>query len=345
MTAPERAGLPAPAEKVRHCVMLPFYNRLSMVARCVAKLLEQALPSTRIVLVDDGSTPAAHLDPEIRRLAADPRVTLLRHAENRGVAAARNTALGWCHRNRIDLVLMIDSDCEPSPDFVREHLRLHAAHPEVACIGAQVEGIGHGFWAWVDRVTTWVHLTGAEGEVRHPYHLGATNMSVKLARLRGRAGVFEERLATGEDALFIRELRRNGERVFFSHSPRIVHHDRETFRGVLWHHYQYGQHQYFVQLGDHLAPRCFDPLYRLAFTLLFAPLVPIFALAGSALNLAPWLRTRPSYVACYPFLYLLWLAKGIAVLQSAVMPSWTLRTPRPAVVVEPWLDEPARPEG
>ena len=69
------------------------------------------------------------------------------------------------------VVLMIDSDCEPSPDFVERHLLLHAEHPNVACIGAKAEGLGHGFWAWVDRVTTWVHVMGAEGEVRHPYHL------------------------------------------------------------------------------------------------------------------------------------------------------------------------------
>lgn len=324
------AGPPAPA----HGVIVPFLDRLAMVARCVGGLLACARPDTRIVLVDDGSAPPAESDPAIRALLADPRVTLLRHPENRGVAAARNTALAWCRAHELAVVLMLDSDCEPSPDFIEAHLRLHVEHPEAACFGAAVEGTGHGFWARLDRVMTWVHVVGPAREVRHPYHLGTTNFSVKVDRLPARATVFDERLNTGEDALLIRELRRQGQSVRFSPRPRIVHHDRETFRGLLWHHYQYGQHQYFVQLGGDLSPRCFRLPYRIAFVLAFLPLLPLFALAGSVLNLAPWLRAHPAYVAWYPLMYALWLAKGVAVLESAVAPARTLRLP-PAGALAP----------
>ena len=103
---------------------------------------------------------------------------------------------------------------------------------------------------------------------------------------------------------------------------------------MLWHHYQYGQHQYFVQLGGDLAPRCFHPAYRVAFVIAFLPLLPLFALAGSVLNLVPWLRSHPAYVAWYPLMYALWAAKGFAVLESAVAPQRTLRlTPGEAAAV------------
>ncbi len=321
-----------------HAILIPFHNRLGMVARCVSMLLDRASGGTRIVLVDDGSAPTADADPDLARLLGDPRVVLLRHPENRGVAAARNTGLDWCRHASVQIVLMIDSDCEPSPDFISEHLRMHADDPDATAIGASVEGIGEGFWAHLDRVMTWVHLTTGEPcEVRHPYHLGTTNFSVKLAHLPARRAVFDERLNTGEDALLIRELRRAGRRVLLSPTPRIVHRDRESFRGLLWHHYQYGQHQYFVQLGGDLSPRCFHPAYRAAFVLAFLPILPLFALAGSVLNLVPWLRQHPSYARYYPFMYLLWLGKGVAVLESAVAPWRTLRptgqdgvAPRPA---------------
>jgi glycosyltransferase involved in cell wall biosynthesis len=318
-----------PATAVRHCVILPFFNRLELVGRCLAKLLAGAPAATRILLVDDGSVPPGHLDPEIRRLAADPRVTLLRHPVNRGVSAARNTAIRWCRRERIELVLMIDSDCEASPDFVQEHLRLHAAHAEAACIGAAVAGSGRGFWALLDKVMTFVHALpyGGLREVKHPYHLGTTNFSAKLARLPARDLLFDERLCTGEDALLIRELRRQRQRILFSPTPLIVHHDRETFRGLLWHHYQYGQHQYFVQFGGDLSPRCFAVPYRIAFALAFVPALPIFALLCSLLNLGPWLRHRPAYALLYPLMYLLWVAKGVAILQSAACPASVLRAP------------------
>jgi len=322
--APRRDGA---AAAVRHCVILPFYNRLELAGRCLAALLAGAPAATRVLVIDDGSEPPAAGDARLRRLAADPRVTLLRQPHNRGVAAARNTALRWCRRAGIELVLMIDSDCEPSPDFVQTHLQLHAAHPDAACIGAAVRGTGRGLWAELDKIMTFVHALpyGPLREVKAPYHLGTTNFSAKLDRLPARDQDFDERLCTGEDALLIRELRRGGARILFSPAPVIEHRDRETLGGVLWHHYQYGQHQYFVQFGGDFAPRCLSRPYRAAFALGFLPLLPLFALAGSALNLAPWLLHRPAYALAYPLMYLLWLAKGVAILQSAISPASVLR--------------------
>jgi glycosyltransferase involved in cell wall biosynthesis len=328
----------------RHAVILPFYNRLPMVERCVSLLLEQALEGTRIVLVDDGSTPPAADDPAMARLLADARVVLLRHAVNRGVAAARNTALAWCRQAGTEIVLMIDSDCEPSSDFIREHLRLHADDAAATCILGAIDGVGEGFWARLDRVMTWVHPTPDRStrEIEHPYHMVTTNLSAKLASLPPRYAVFDPRLRTGEDALLTRELRHAGHRLVRSPTPRAIHRDRETFRGLLWHHYQYGHHHYFVQLGRDLSPRCFHPVYRAAFVLAFAPCVPLFALAGSILNVAPWLRQRPSYVLFYPLMYLLWLAKGIAVIESAVTPWRTLRDPGPDPAADEMSEHPAQ---
>ena len=317
------------APLVRHCVVLPFYNRLDLVRRCLGMLLEMAEPSTQILLIDDGSSAPADADPVIAGLLADGRVTLVRHDRNRGVAAARNTAIAWCRQAGIEIVLMIDSDCEPSPDFIREHLRMHQLYPEAACIGAAIQGTGDGPWARFDCVMTWAHIppVSAACDVKHPYHVGTTNFSAKLARLPERERVFEERVYTGEDALLIREFRRTGQRVLFSPTPLLIHHDRDTFRGVVWHHYQYGHHQYFVQLGGDLSPRCFHPLYRAAFVVAFAPLLPLYALMGSVLNVLPWLRRRPWYALWYPLMYLMWVGKSVAVLEAAIRPWKVLRAP------------------
>ncbi len=323
MTEPAagRADAAVPA----HAVVVPFVDCAASLVRCARGVLAGALPQTRLVLLDDGSEVPAAADPGVRALLADARVTLLRHARNRGVAAARNSALAWCRQQGVRVVLMVDSDCEVPPDFVTAHLRLHAAHPETACFAGAVEGIGSGFWAGLDRVTTWVHGIGRSGELRHPYHATTANFSAKLDRLPARDAVFEERLRTGEDALLTRELRRAGQVVRFAPNPRVLHHDRDTWHGVLWHHYQYGQHHYFIQLGGDLSPRCWHPAYRVAFAIGFVPVLPLFALVGSVLNLLPWLRRRPWYAAWFPFVYALWLAKGAAILQSALAPRRSLR--------------------
>lgn len=332
----DQAGAAVLGRVPPHGVVVPVFNDLTSLAHCARGLLACALPATRIVFVDDGSEPPAAADPGLREVLADRRVTVLRHARNRGVAAARNSALAWCRREGLRLVLMVDSDCEVPADFVTAHLRLHAEHPETACVAGAVEGVGAGFWAALDRVMTWVHGTGAAGELRHPYHATTANFSAKLDRLPARRAVFDERLRTGEDALLTRELRRHGQTVRFSPVPCVTHHDRDTWRGVLWHHYQYGHHHYFVQLGGDFSARCLRPAYRAAFTVVFLPVLPLFAFAGSLINLAPWLRRRPSYALWFPFMYLLWLAKGVAVLQSALAPWRSLRSP-----VEPAGEESA----
>lgn len=73
-------------------VVMPVHNGERYVRRAVASLLNQTFPAWELLAVDDGSRDdsAAILDGFA---AADSRVRVLRHAGNRGVSAARNTAL------------------------------------------------------------------------------------------------------------------------------------------------------------------------------------------------------------------------------------------------------------
>lgn len=308
-----------------HCVIVPFLNRMDQVARCVNALLNQLKPNSLVLLVDDGSTPDAVYSVSMQPILCHPQVYLIHHRDNYGVSAARNSGLHWCRHNNVDIVIMMDSDCLPTSKVIDEHLRLHQEHPEATCIGGSIEGRGKGLWAKLDGLTSWVHATPhIRGEsfrkVNHPYHLATTNFSAKLKQLPQRDFVFDERLATGEDCLLVRELRRERKGVYYSVSPKIFHFDRETFLAVMKHHYRWGHHQYFIQLGGDISARCFNPLYRLVFFLVFLPLMPLFALLGSVLNSKPLLFNRPQALVFYPLILLLWLAKGVAVLEACLRP-------------------------
>lgn len=325
---------------IRHCVMIPFFNRHEQVARCMESLLSQALSETMFLLVDDASTPAANESQLLQSVLRHKNVSLIRHTENHGVSAARNSGLHWCRQRDVDILIMIDSDCRPKHNLITEHLRLHNMHPEAACVGGRIVGEGKSFWAKLDGITSWIHAsphgTGDASQeefraVQHPYHLATTNFSIKLKRLPERKFIFDERLITGEDCLLIRELRMRGQGVYFSTTPTVFHQDRETFRAVFKHHYAWGHHQYFIQLGGDISPRCFNPLYRLIFVLVFLPFLPLFALAGSLLNSkAIWIHQQKDLVF-YPLIYLLWLGKGFAVVEAAIRPYACLRSRRPLV--------------
>jgi len=317
----------------KYCVIIPYYNNHGLLEKCLTGLIEQVKnPAGHIILVDDGSKTKIDSFPEIKFLLNDnaEKITLLRHEKNLGISASRNTALRICRERKADIVIMIDSDCEPFADFISEHIRLHSKYPDAACIGGGIIGKGEGIWAKLDNVISWVHSMpdGNLHEVHKPYHLPTTNFSVKLSSIPDRDAVFNERLSTGEDALFIREMQDSGKIVLFSPKPQILHHDRNSLIDVIKHHYVWGHHQYFVQLGGDLSRRCFSLRYRIPFLFFFLAAFPFFALLGSILNIIPWLKYRPVYILFYPFFLMIWIIKSIAVFEATLRPEAVLRENR-----------------
>ncbi len=103
-------------------VIIPVYNRPTMVERAVKSVLNQTLKPHEIIVVDDGST-----DETPRVLAAfGDQITVLRQ-EHRGVSAARNA--GIRHATG-EWIALLDSDDEWLPnkltmavEFLKENPR------------------------------------------------------------------------------------------------------------------------------------------------------------------------------------------------------------------------------
>lgn len=96
-------------------IVVPIFNALELVRRCVRSVLEHVRGDYRLVLVDDAST-----DPDLARylsrVAADsPRVVLLRNSENLGFLGSANRGL----RNAGGRdVLLLNSDTEVFEGFL-----------------------------------------------------------------------------------------------------------------------------------------------------------------------------------------------------------------------------------
>lgn len=71
-------------------VIIPAFNRQSGVLNAVASVAAQSLRPRRVVIVDDGSQPPLQLP---RDVLDGLDVQIIRHSENRGPAAARQTGL------------------------------------------------------------------------------------------------------------------------------------------------------------------------------------------------------------------------------------------------------------
>lgn len=110
-------------------VILPTYNRAHTLSRAVNSVLNQAYREIELIVVDDASTDgsAALLDT-----LTDPRLRVIRHARNKGVAGATNTGI---HAAKGALIAFQDSDDEWLDGKLSQQMaRLAAAPPDCVCV-------------------------------------------------------------------------------------------------------------------------------------------------------------------------------------------------------------------
>ena len=96
-------------------VVIPVYNGERYLGDAIRSMLEQTLPATELVVVDDGSTDAS---AEIAASFGDA-VRLIRQ-ENRGVASARNRGVRDANST---YVAWLDQDDLATPNRIASQLR------------------------------------------------------------------------------------------------------------------------------------------------------------------------------------------------------------------------------
>jgi glycosyltransferase involved in cell wall biosynthesis len=96
----------------RTTITMPAYNAETTIAEAVRSALAQTVPDFELVVVDDGSTvPVADVLADVR----DERLRIVRHDRNRGLSAARKTALAAV---RTPLISQLDADDLWEPGYL-----------------------------------------------------------------------------------------------------------------------------------------------------------------------------------------------------------------------------------
>lgn len=137
----EAEAQPAPKAKSKSSrrqpkisVLLCSYNRKDRMVTCIDALNQQTLPvkDYEIILVDDGSTDGT--DELIPTLKSRARIEFLAHKKNRGLAAARNTAISAAQGKYL---LFINDDTYPEPGMLEAHVRFldDMDDPNLASLG------------------------------------------------------------------------------------------------------------------------------------------------------------------------------------------------------------------
>src|SRR6188472_2727430 len=127
------------------------YERDTYLAEAVASCLRQTYDDLEILVVLDGGS-----NPNIEQVLADfddPRLRIVRHERNRGIAEAYNTII---REGRGELIAMLGDDDVCEPDRIARQVAVFDRHPDtgVAHGAASIidgQGVQRGTWPSQDR--------------------------------------------------------------------------------------------------------------------------------------------------------------------------------------------------
>ncbi len=230
---------------------LPCYNVEDYIASAIEGLLGQCYPLSEILIIDDASPDGSVA------IAQGYPVRILHHRENRGLAAARNTA--W-RNSEAEFLGAIDTDAIPDAGYTKyAMMEYEQGVPELAGVGGRLIEAHTGTPADLWRS---IHLSQDPGTERkymdtppaskeglsevaaefyftdHFFLMGCNTLFRRNAF--EAVGGYDERYRTNaEDAMFCRCLREQGRHYVFTPHPVAVHDRRDTVRSVLeiaWHY-------------------------------------------------------------------------------------------------------------
>ncbi len=207
---------------------VPCYNVETTLCRCVASIMEQTAAPARVLLIDDGSDTPIAFDA--------PGVEILTHHANRGLAAARNTALAIC---TTPLLAAVDADVVLERDWIELALgtlnRCHAAG-----VGGHMSEQYNTDLADRWRATHMAQNWG-DDDIENPRFLYGANTLFRAADLRRVSG-YDTRLRTNDEDRTVSEaLYKQGCRLVYAANARCRHLRQDSVFTVLrtywgWHH-------------------------------------------------------------------------------------------------------------
>ncbi len=196
---------------MRVTAALPCYNGARYVGHAIESLLNQSHQADEIVVVDDGSTDGS------AEIARRYPVELVQHGRNRGLAAARNTAIAAATG---DILFFVDVDASADADCLKVLL---GGYDDALVGGVGGRGIESNIHSLADRWRR-IHATQGYGDAaRYVAHLHGICMSFRLSALR-QVGGFDAGFRTnGEDVEIGLRLNAAGFRLRYLPGARVYH--------------------------------------------------------------------------------------------------------------------------
>jgi hypothetical protein len=208
-------------------VYVPFYKASKTIEACVDSLKKQSITFGRLLVVDDGS-------PEPLPMSLD--VECLQHEFNRGLAAARNTALANCQTS---LIAAVDADVVVEANWLEKLLET-LNESGAAGVAARMDehyqrNIGDRWRA--------IHMAQHWGDemIENPRFLFGANTLYNVAALKDIGGFDETCRTNNEDRTVSEALYAAGYKLIYNPQVQCYHYKQDDVTTVLraywgWHH-------------------------------------------------------------------------------------------------------------
>ncbi len=181
-------------------VIIPNYNSVATIDRCLRAVLATNYPNLEIIVVDDASS-----DASVQHIKRYP-VQLLRLPQHGGASMARNT--GAAH-SRGDILFFTDADCVLLPDTLRKASEAIARADTHAVIGGTYtrQPADKRFFSQFQSI--FVHYSETKNAC-NPDYIATHAMVVDSKTFQKSGGFSENFLPILEDVEFSHRLRRGG---------------------------------------------------------------------------------------------------------------------------------------
>jgi glycosyltransferase involved in cell wall biosynthesis len=217
---------PAPTTPPTFSVVIPAFNAERTIVATIRSVLAQSRSDFEILVVDDASSDGTAA--AVEELGVDPRVRLLRQPANRGVSAARNTAI----RHAVaPIVAFLDSDDLWLPNYLERMASALEARPDAALAYTDAWILDGRSGQFLRKTTSVAYGSGPdEPPVDRAALIGAllhSNFvfySVLIRRdVFDQVGLFDEDLAVAEDYELWLKIAVQGLRMVRVRDPLVIY--------------------------------------------------------------------------------------------------------------------------
>lgn len=213
---------PGEAAPPRLSVIIPVYNAISSLDRCLDALERSESQDFEVIVVDDHSTDGSE------NIAEKRCANFVRLEQNSGQAAARNRAARMA---KSDLLFFLDSDVLVEPDTLDNILHVFAQEPDAAATfcAYQSDTPERNFASqYKNLLHHWTHQVSGREAATFCGGYGAIRRDVFL-----QMGGFDEHYRAMEDVELGYRLHQAGHRVVLSPAIQLTHTKHYTLASLV----------------------------------------------------------------------------------------------------------------